>query len=358
MSRIRWNMERASMLATRFVADHWGEQFPFYYVMEFPKSGGSWLADMIADYLQIPRPLMPVFPLGFRCVVHSHWSYSPKLHRVFYLIRDGRDVAVSGYFRAIGEIQDPPYASTRAYFRGRFPSLFDPSIDLTSPRETLPRFIEEWVRHPGGTTHTWPDHVAQWAFDRPHVVLIRYEDLLKDAAGVLSRAIPVHSGEPTDPERLEATVRKFTFERQSGRRAGQEVRGAILRKGVAGDWRNHFTRRAGEVVRSPLRRDARPARLREEPRLGPGPARAMTVSILTSPGPRLPRRHRLGLGRRARVPTETSAPMQIGCSSAPDQQPGLEDLDRFQACAFEPISHGLGCLRIVEFRREPVEGIE
>lgn len=52
---------------------------------------------------------------------------------------------------------------------------------------------------------------------------------------------------PPGPTRLAATVHKYSFEQQTGRRAGVEERGAILRKGVAGDWRNHFTRAAGEV---------------------------------------------------------------------------------------------------------------
>jgi phospho-N-acetylmuramoyl-pentapeptide-transferase len=49
----RLTMERVASHATRFVGRHWGESFPFYYVMEYPKSGGSWLSNMIADYLQI-----------------------------------------------------------------------------------------------------------------------------------------------------------------------------------------------------------------------------------------------------------------------------------------------------------------
>ena len=244
---LRLTMERLSSQITRQVGKHWGEAFPFYYVMEYPKSGGSWLADMIADYLQIPRPVMPVLPIGFPAVLHGHWSYSPKYRRVFYLHRDGRDVVVSSYFRILQEIRDPPYASSPAYYRRRFPSLFDPDADVDDARTALPGFIAEWATRPAATRLSWSRHIDQWAFDRPNVVTLSYEELLRDAVATLARVIPVHTGKPVDRERLEATVHKYSFEQQTGRERGAEVRGAIIRKGVAGDWRNHFTRKAGEV---------------------------------------------------------------------------------------------------------------
>jgi len=113
-------------------------------------------------------------------------------------------------------------------------------------RDVLPRFIEEWSTRPAGAHCTWPQHVAMWS-GRPHVIMVRYEDLLADTAGTLARALPVHTGRAVDAENLEATVRKFSFERQSGRKAGDEAPGAVLRKGISGDWRNHFTRAAAEV---------------------------------------------------------------------------------------------------------------
>ena len=36
----------------------------------------------------------------------------------------------------------------------------------------------------------------------------------------------------------------------TGRRPGEEARGEFARKGVSGDWENHFTRAAAEVFDS------------------------------------------------------------------------------------------------------------
>ena len=240
-------MQRASVLATRAVGRHFGELFPFYYVMEYPKSGGSWLSDMIADYLQIPRPVMPVFPVGFTAVLHGHWDYSPRYRRVFYLYRDGRDVAVSMYFRVIHEMRNPHFRVATQYYAKRFPELATLNSDADDIRAQLPVFLRRLGSTSAGTRFNWAQHVSQWAFDRPHVVPVSYEELLSDPEETLGRIIPLHSGEPVVPERLAATVAKYSFEAQTGRKPGSEVRGAFIRKGVAGDWRNHFSREAGEA---------------------------------------------------------------------------------------------------------------
>ena len=47
--------------------------------------------------------------------------------------------------------------------------------------------------------------------------------------------------------RAAAIADEFSFERQAGRRAGEEDKRSFLRKGIVGDWRNYFTREAREV---------------------------------------------------------------------------------------------------------------
>ena len=40
---------------------------------------------------------------------------------------------------------------------------------------------------------------------------------------------------------------EFSFERQAGRRPGEEGKRSFLRKGIVGDWRKHFNQEAGEI---------------------------------------------------------------------------------------------------------------
>jgi hypothetical protein len=245
MGVIRRNLIRFGSHGTRAIGALWGETFPFYYVMEYQKSGGTWLGGMLADYLQIPFPQHNLLPMACSCVVHGHWPYTPGLRRVFYLYRDGRDVMVSLFFyrqqlirlaRERGEVS--PYEAT-------YRRLFGPA-EPWDPAALLPRFMEHEARHPTGTRRSWSAHVADW-IDRPHVVALSYESLLTDAAATLARVIPQHAGRDVDPDRLRATIDKFSFQKQTGRRAGHEDRADFRRKGVAGDWKNHFGREAAEV---------------------------------------------------------------------------------------------------------------
>ncbi|MCA9299000.1 MAG: sulfotransferase domain-containing protein, partial [Phycisphaerales bacterium] len=69
---------------------------------------------------------------------------------------------------------------------------------------------------------------------------LRYEDLVADERrgfGSIIEAMSIDIGEG----RLLEIVEALSFERLTRRRKGDEDRLAHLRKGVAGDWRNHFT---------------------------------------------------------------------------------------------------------------------
>jgi len=53
--------------------------------------------------------------------------------------------------------------------------------------------------------------------------------------------------QPVDRDDLALTVDRFSFQRMTGRKPGTEDKKSFLRKGIAGDWVNHFDREAAEV---------------------------------------------------------------------------------------------------------------
>ena len=241
--------EKLAKHSTRWIGVRWGESFPFYYVAEHPKSGATWLARMVADYLGVPFPQFSLLPATFSCVVHNHWRYDPRLRRVFYLYRDGRDVMTSLYFHRlwIARHSDRPgrERTARVYER-----LFGKGYDSRDIVRHLPRFLEYELASPrAGTPLTWSDHIADW--DRPEesgrLARLGYEELLRDCAGTLGRALETITGEPADPWRIETTVEKMSMKRQTGRDPGQSDPTQHIRKGVAGDWLNHFSREAAEL---------------------------------------------------------------------------------------------------------------
>lgn len=79
--------------------------------------------------------------------------------------------------------------------------------------------------------------------DPSRVFSFRFEDMKKDIPGMV-RAILNFAGLPINEERLQFVCDAHSFQRQTGRDRGQEgptVRTAyMVRKGISGDWRNHF----------------------------------------------------------------------------------------------------------------------
>jgi lipopolysaccharide transport system ATP-binding protein len=72
--------------------------------------------------------------------------------------------------------------------------------------------------------------------------LIRYEDLLDRDVEILEPLLLDQCELPVDRDRLRAAIEGARFERQSGgRKRGHEDVTSHERKGIAGDWKNHFS---------------------------------------------------------------------------------------------------------------------
>jgi hypothetical protein len=85
--------------------------------------------------------------------------------------------------------------------------------------------------------------VRRW-HGRKDAIHVRYEDLHGDTAGKLQRIVLGLTGERLRLEEATAIAEEFSFERQAGRQPGEENKRSFLRKGLVGDWRNHFSREA------------------------------------------------------------------------------------------------------------------
>ncbi|MHC4218730.1 MAG: sulfotransferase domain-containing protein, partial [Planctomycetota bacterium] len=220
------------------------------FIAGLPKSGTTWLERMVASYPGFHELLIPdvaayelatggshdyelpddLFSRFERMLVitkmHVHGSphNAGLLHqaRVRYavLFRDLRDVAVSHYFYVRNTHWHPEYP---VYARL---SIEEGLAEFAT--RTLPGLVD-WVR-------SWHEHL-----DEELGMIIRYEDLLEDTVGVMT-TLAGHFELDGSPETVGRIVERHRFERlAAGRRQGEERTSSFFRKGVAGDWRNHFT---------------------------------------------------------------------------------------------------------------------
>jgi hypothetical protein len=139
---------------------------------------------------------------------HMFLPYFSDRLRIIGIVRDPRDVAVCRWMR---RRHDRPYT------------------------------LLDWIRR-FGTRHglggdesdgaSYIDFVeALFASGRP---LVRYGDLHRDGPRTLARAVSETTGLPFAPEHAKLSFSAITFERC------KEADPHWTRKGIVGDWRNHF----------------------------------------------------------------------------------------------------------------------
>jgi Sulfotransferase domain len=213
------------------------------FLASYPRSGSTWLRFILAhalghkpDYENIRRMIPPVgrqsqalarLPDGGR-LIKTHeprdFPHGQRCRRAVYLLRDGRDVAVSYYF----------FMQRNSDFSGSFPD-----------------FLSMFLKGRVDGYRPWHLHVRSW-LESPlaasgDVLAIRYEDMLRTPDESLARVVEF-LGVPADPARLHDAIEAHRFERMRQRSSESPTVKAtavrddipIVRKGKAGDWRDHF----------------------------------------------------------------------------------------------------------------------
>ena len=222
-----------------FLAYGFSGIMPFYIVNEYPKSGGSWLSQMLAACLDVPYPRNRL-PMLRPCILHEHFIWPGILQNVVVVWRDGRDLLISQYYHSLVRND-----------RGNRILVERVTADLQlrnvhDIQNNLPFFMEYVFKQKKNPKFSWKDFVLRWQ-NQKHTVHVRYEDLRVDCAQQLQRLVRALSGNELSDEQAKAISEKFSFEKQSGRKPGQENIRSFMRKGIVGDWKNHFSAESKQI---------------------------------------------------------------------------------------------------------------
>jgi Sulfotransferase domain len=230
---------KSEAMIRKFMCGYLSDALPLFIVTEYPKSGGTWFAQLLSDLLELPF-YRNQFPKIGSQVMHGHYRYSPKMRNVFCVMRDGRDVMVSFYYHCLFFREDQlNYHEVKATSRAL--KIFDSD----NIEKNLPRFIEYKFTTKGIPKFSWSAFVKDWV-DK-NVPLIRYEQMLGCPEKVISNAFQFYSLEMPKAERVTQTLNKYSFEHLSGRKNGDENKVSFLRNGIAGEWKSKFNLEARQV---------------------------------------------------------------------------------------------------------------
>ena len=214
-----------------------------YYVTAFPKSGGTWVGQMLAGCVDLPFPRNNTVPKWGESVVHGHYLAKASHRNVLVVLRDGRDCMVSLYHQFL---YDNEWNVPAALKKIRSDLSFN---DVDDIYENMPLFLEylhtQYLKE-GYMRISWAQFVDSWlGTDFPKV---RYENLLDNAQGEMLAAL--HGlGVNVPPKKVEQVINQFSFSKVSGRQQGEEQKNSFVRKGIAGDWQNYFSNEAKDVFK-------------------------------------------------------------------------------------------------------------
>jgi len=217
----------------RYALSHTATKFyPLFIVNEYPKSGGSWVSQMLSDALQVPFPRnrLPMFQSS---ILHDHMWHKWNINNVLIVWRDGRDVLVSQYYHSLFENEIANHALVRKTQRDLSIVDYD---DIQSNLPVFMRYVFEDKKYP---RFNWTEFVEHWNVDG--FVHLRYEDIRTSPVDELCRIVLELSGEQLDRGKAEGIIEKYSFTNMSGRKTGIENKNSFMRKGVIGDWKNHFS---------------------------------------------------------------------------------------------------------------------
>ena len=206
-----WGLKRAVKYAAG--TDIAGRNLAVYpddtFIVSYPRSGNTWTRFLVANLIHPEEPvtfanierLIPdceamssrfVKRVPRPRIVKSHEYFDHRYKKVVYIVRDPRDVALSYY----------DFSRKYRHIEDSYP---------------LARFVSDFVagRLSSLDWGTWGENVSSWFYTRngrPDFLLLRYEDMLSNTPGELTKIARFLNIEPTT-DRLATAIERSSADR-------------------------------------------------------------------------------------------------------------------------------------------------
>ena len=238
------------------------------YVIGYPKSGNTWFTRMVSGVLNARVVTTKRAHSGDeRTTFTDEWKII-KAHtenrnfavnnisetdKVFYVVRDFRDVLVSGFFFSHRKIRERSAKNGKSlrFFVVRLYFLYYLKKNIISWQgNPIRRRIKRSLRRNNKSAEVgnWSEHV-KWGLSLPNCVLVKFEELLLDCFATMKKALD-EAGLIYSEEKLHEVVsaesfhtKKRTFEKNNDIDNLQ-----FMRKGVSGDWQKFLPKKYLRII--------------------------------------------------------------------------------------------------------------
>ncbi len=178
---------------------------------------------------------MPTVPEGtFSGPIYSldawqwqEWKHS-EYDRAIVLVRDPRDRVVSEIYSHLYSHESIPSVDVDREIFSQIPDMCDRVKYGISKAAAFTQFYLSWFEYQDSS-----------------VLLVRYEDLVDDQHAGYARILE-WLGSDMPRETRNTLIARLSFRERSGRQPGETDVFSHYRRGIAGDWKNHFDRKQGE----------------------------------------------------------------------------------------------------------------
>ncbi|XP_067859937.1 sulfotransferase 2B1-like [Heptranchias perlo] len=259
---ILWPTHVHSEESLRYAREEFQVRGDDVFIVTYPKSGTTWMQEIvpliysngdltpvltIQSWQRVPwlehkysKMLLENRPSPRLITTHLPYHLMPKSFdtskaKVIYVARNPKDVLVSFFH----------YHNMATFLEN--PGTFE---------EFFHRFLEGKVMF-----GCWFDHVKSWwpLKDQDNFLFLTYEETLQDMRGVLVK-LGEFLGKQLSDNAIEAIVNQSKFNNMKHNKMSNysfvpkelmdQTKSNFLRKGIAGDWKNHFTTAQTEYFNS------------------------------------------------------------------------------------------------------------
>ncbi|MEM7454539.1 MAG: sulfotransferase domain-containing protein [Planctomycetota bacterium] len=156
-----------------------------------------------------------------------------------HLIRDPRDVIVSGYFYHLWTDEawaHEPWPEYEGRSYQQILNSVDQHAGIAAEIDRFAKYVDDYS-------------MRQWNYADPRIIELRYEDLIADEPAVFERLFRHYGFHDKAVRKCVKAAQEFSFERVTARKQGQASEKQHLRSGQPGQWRDVLSTEHCESIR-------------------------------------------------------------------------------------------------------------